>query len=183
MFEIKHVKRFEYDIEEAVWDDQRLIKDATKLVIYPIEAGNLFQIENKDGSALVSTSSSSGTSHTVGNIVFINDGQPIITFRGITDPSGLARIAKAAMKDIKYAYAEYDKTRKQAEKVSLKENNTTQADSEQSVVVCPVCKNPISKGSKFCNNCGANLQSLCSKCGYNNQEGAKFCSNCGLALS
>lgn len=48
---------------------------------------------------------------------------------------------------------------------------------------CHAClhDNPVT--AKFCSNCGANLQGLCSNCGANNPVGAKFCMECGFKLN
>lgn len=53
-------------------------------------------------------------------------------------------------------------------------------------MTCPNCHATIPAGSKFCPNCGQNLQPagiVCPKCGTQNPPGAKFCTNCGAALS
>lgn len=48
---------------------------------------------------------------------------------------------------------------------------------------CPACKATIPAESKFCPECGTNLQSTtCPKCQTQNQPGAKFCINCGEKL-
>ncbi len=55
---------------------------------------------------------------------------------------------------------------------------------------CPNCRTKISKGQKFCGECGENLESIfdnskrmitCTNCGTQN-TGAKFCINCGNKL-
>jgi membrane protease subunit (stomatin/prohibitin family) len=48
---------------------------------------------------------------------------------------------------------------------------------------CPNCKASIPADSKFCPECGTNLQSVtCPKCQTPNAPGAKFCTNCGERL-
>jgi membrane protease subunit (stomatin/prohibitin family) len=52
-----------------------------------------------------------------------------------------------------------------------------------STTTCPNCKATIPAGSKFCPECGTNLQSVtCPKCQTQNAPGAKFCTNCGEKL-
>ncbi len=52
-------------------------------------------------------------------------------------------------------------------------------------ITCPYCQATVVAGSKFCPNCGKQIQPatiICPKCGHENAEGAKFCVNCGNAL-
>lgn len=52
---------------------------------------------------------------------------------------------------------------------------------------CDVCGTENPEGSKFCINCGNNLEAqghiICSSCGYENPAGARFCKQCGKDLS
>lgn len=51
-------------------------------------------------------------------------------------------------------------------------------------ITCPNCHHQIPAGSKFCPDCGYNLQGVtCPKCGTVNAPGAKFCTNCGTPLT
>lgn len=55
-------------------------------------------------------------------------------------------------------------------------------------MTCPNCQASIPADSKFCPNCGTNLQTAastvtCPKCGNQNAAGSKFCTNCGTALT
>jgi class 3 adenylate cyclase/tetratricopeptide (TPR) repeat protein len=50
-------------------------------------------------------------------------------------------------------------------------------------VNCATCGTANDEGAKFCNECGAPLQSGCPNCGAANKPGAKFCSECGTALA
>jgi predicted RNA-binding Zn-ribbon protein involved in translation (DUF1610 family) len=63
------------------------------------------------------------------------------------------------------------------------------AGQAQVMVVCPKCGFQNPQTTKFCGNCGAQLQTpqgqggiKCPKCGTENAAGAKFCSNCGNPL-
>jgi membrane protease subunit (stomatin/prohibitin family) len=59
-----------------------------------------------------------------------------------------------------------------------------QQQSSQQTMTCPSCKSTIPAGSKFCPECGTNLQAVtCPKCQTPNQPGAKFCTNCGEKLT
>ncbi|MEM2017348.1 MAG: SPFH domain-containing protein [Nitrososphaerota archaeon] len=61
-----------------------------------------------------------------------------------------------------------------------------QTPPSQPQVICPKCGRQNPQGSRFCNNCGAQLLEAtgvkCSRCGMQNMPGAKFCSNCGNPL-
>jgi membrane protease subunit (stomatin/prohibitin family) len=51
-------------------------------------------------------------------------------------------------------------------------------------MTCPNCKASTPAGSKFCPECGTNLQQvICPKCQTPNQPGSKFCTNCGEKLA
>jgi membrane protease subunit (stomatin/prohibitin family) len=51
-------------------------------------------------------------------------------------------------------------------------------------ITCPNCHHQIPASSKFCPDCGYNLQgTACPKCGTVNPPGAKFCTNCGTSLT
>jgi membrane protease subunit (stomatin/prohibitin family) len=51
-------------------------------------------------------------------------------------------------------------------------------------MACPNCNAQIPAGSKFCPECGQNLQQVtCPKCQTLNPAGAKFCTNCGTSLT
>lgn len=50
------------------------------------------------------------------------------------------------------------------------------------MIVCPNCRAQLSAGSKFCNNCGAKLNSKCPSCGADIAQGSLFCSECGQKL-
>lgn len=50
---------------------------------------------------------------------------------------------------------------------------------------CPVCNNPISPETKFCESCGAKIeqQRFCRKCNAPLVAGIKFCESCGTAVA
>ena len=55
-------------------------------------------------------------------------------------------------------------------------------------ITCPNCQATIPAGSRFCPNCGTQLQTAaatvtCPKCGTENAAGSKFCTNCGTSLT
>lgn len=53
---------------------------------------------------------------------------------------------------------------------------------ESKVIVCPICGKPAGTG-KFCQNCGASLQTKkCPGCGAAVADGMRFCGECGTKL-
>jgi class 3 adenylate cyclase/tetratricopeptide (TPR) repeat protein len=47
---------------------------------------------------------------------------------------------------------------------------------------CPKCQYEIPEGSRFCNECGSQLEITCPKCRKANPPGSKFCNGCGQKL-
>ena len=109
------------------------------------------------------TRRSSGTSKTIWDVVFIVNGEKI-TWGGIPDPTGLKNFIKSLKRTM------YDSLTK------------LQTKSSRAGIPCPGCGLQNPKNSKFCNNCGKNLASVCSKCGTSNPLNSSFCSKCGFAL-
>jgi hypothetical protein len=106
------------------------------------------------------TSRSTGVS--VGDVVFMYQGRPYIVFRQITDPNGVARLAKSARKQLLAAIKATEKLQAQSRKQVIK---ATKRKVEEDVSVnnitvnnttldCPRCSCTNPKGSKYCNNCG-----------------------------
>lgn len=140
-----------------------------------------------------------GSGRTVGDVVFMRGGQPLIIFKQISDPSGVCRLAKTArrsmLSSIKQAQKDEAKLRKQQEKESRSytttkskrrsqysgSSNLVQVSSAQ--ISCIKCGNGNPPNSNFCVKCGNTLISNCSKCGGNSPSGSAFCNNCGFALA
>ena len=112
------------------------------------------------------TRSSSGTSKTVGDVVFVVNGQKI-AWGGIPDPTGLKNFIKSIKRTM------YDPWIKLVTKSS---------QSARSGISCSNCGFQNAKSSKFCNNCGKNLASVCSNCKTSNPLNSSFCSKCGFSL-
>ena len=142
-----------------------------------------------------------GRGRTIGDVVFMKGGQPLIIFKQIQDPTGVCRLAKTARRSllsaIKQAQKEEAKLRKEQEKESRNyvvrkskrqqsrysdSNNLVQVASS-SKITCIKCGNSNPTNSNFCVKCGNTLISNCSKCGSNNPSGSAFCNNCGFALA
>lgn len=83
---------------------------------------------------------SKGISETIGDVVFMKDGIPYITFAQISDPSGLARLAKTVKKQLF------------VEKKFVKIQQTGIKST------CSKCGNLNPSDSSFCNKCGSILE-------------------------
>jgi len=105
----------------------------------------------------ISTGSSTGKSVTVGDILFMSHGQPIITWGGITDPTGLKRLTTAIQKEL------YPK--------NLNKLQGTTTNAVPTVGVTPSQNiSPVHD------------KSVCLNCGTKNYAGSSFCSKCGRIL-
>ena len=60
--------------------------------------------------------------------------------------------------------------------------NSAGAAVSEGMTICPACKAQIPAGSKFCNHCGAKLNTKCPSCGAAIAPGSSFCSECGQKL-
>jgi class 3 adenylate cyclase/tetratricopeptide (TPR) repeat protein len=49
-------------------------------------------------------------------------------------------------------------------------------------MTCPRCQQLNPASAKFCNSCGAKLESACPACGHPNVPGSRFCNECGEPL-
>lgn len=107
---------------------------------------------------------SSGTSKTVGTIVFIMNGQKT-EWVEIPDPTGLKNFIKSIKKTM------YDPLTKLESKPRRGANSCSQ---------CGV-QNP--KNAQFCSGCGSQLLQVCSNCKKLSPIGSSFCNNCGSQLS
>jgi len=151
----------------------------------------------------IGTSFGTGRGRTVGDVVFMYSGRPVVIFRQIPDPTGVCRLAKTARRSLiaanKQAANVAAKSRKEKEReiqdsarIQTKENrssknaSTLSADSGLRVsiqITCSKCGFSNSTKSRFCVKCGNSLTSTCSKCGRNNPTGSAFCNKCGFALA
>ncbi len=54
---------------------------------------------------------------------------------------------------------------------------------EHAAAICPRCGAPAEEGSKFCSQCGSQIEAACPHCGHDVLAGARFCAHCGKALT
>jgi len=48
---------------------------------------------------------------------------------------------------------------------------------------CPACGHENPEGAKFCNECGAKIETACPRCNKVNPQESKFCNECGQTLT
>lgn len=118
------------------------------------------------------SSESSGRSYserrTVGDVVFVRQGQPYIVFKQLPDPDGIVRLAMSARQSLLETMA--SKKNKKEEKITR--------------ITCPRCNTENLVDANFCNSCGQSLPSnVCRKCNTTNLPGSTFCSECGTPLA
>ena len=126
-------------IDDVIVTNQRRISESQSSGIY---YGTRFG-SMRTGTGNTRTTSSSIT---IGDVIFMVDGRPFITFTQIKDPHGLARIAKSVMKQTLKVEKLLNKTIKNNEKKIKKD------------LVCQTCKKSNPANSNFCNYCGNSLQ-------------------------
>lgn len=93
----------------------------------------------------ISSGYSSGKSISIGDVVFMSEGRSIITLGGITDPSGLKKIATAVKKELY--------PRKEIQKF-LNQNSGQNMPSPSDKSVCIQCGNKNLQIASFCSQCG-----------------------------
>lgn len=93
----------------------------------------------------VSGGQSSGTSSTFGDIVFLLDGKPIITWQGVSDPNGLKKLIMAVKNAL------YPKKELQRWMTGIKSDNPAIV---HNISVCLRCGTKNVKDASFCSNCG-----------------------------
>lgn len=111
----------------------------------------------------------------VGDVLFMHGGKPLVTFQGVEDPDGMAQMARSAVEQAR------KNTRMAAKEETVPTARTTLPSQPQGAP-CKKCQSYNPEGSAFCNKCGARLNFGCGKCGHANPEGSKFCNECGEKL-
>lgn len=120
-------------------------------------------------------------SKTIGDVVFMIDGRPVIVFGQIVDPTGVARLAKSFKKQIIQTIKAIEKENYKIQKEIEKANKPKTV--RRGGIACGQCNHNNPQKAKFCNSCGSKLEQLsCSNCGAINPPNSAFCNECGNNL-
>ena len=135
-----------------------------------------------------------GTKMTIGDVVFIFQGKPVIAFKQIVDPHGVSGLAKNARRNLvsllKTAEKNSNPTKVQNKDLKISRrlspypmNRTHYESLVSNILKCSKCGASLVRDSNFCISCGSKLSFLCSNCNHTNPPGSAFCNNCGFALT
>jgi hypothetical protein len=130
------------DVDDVVVMNQKRQSESTRIGMYTGRFGR--------GFAATGVGSGSGTSTTIGDVLFMSGGKAYVIFRQVSDPHGLARFAKAVIKQL-YTPPK-GKKREQTPRIQVNINSGSDGST------CSKCGTANPSGAKFCNNCGFALQ-------------------------
>jgi hypothetical protein len=137
-------------LKDIVVNNQRRVSNSNSIGSYSRSRYNLSGVGN-----------TKTTSMTVGDIVFIAEGKPYITFRQISDPHGLARVVKSIRKQqINVQIGGPIETKQELTQSTEFQISKGQTETSNNTVIisCNQCGNSNPKGSKFCNKCGSSYK-------------------------
>ncbi|NWG36017.1 zinc ribbon domain-containing protein [Nitrososphaera sp.] len=119
-----------------------------------------------------SQGSGQSESVTIGDVLFMHAGKPMVTFEGIEDPDGMAQMARSAI----------DQSKKNTRATGTAAQKTATLPSQPEGIQCKKCQSYNPEGSAFCNSCGERMNFVCGRCRHENPDGSRFCNQCGQAL-
>ena len=132
---------------------------------------------------------SSGRGKTIGDVVFLYQGQPVIVFRQVVDPNGVCRLAKSARKRLLsiMKFAEKEQAKMQTEK-ERKMKEAQKIDAQQMKIKKPIMKTLNTKENEISQTyvikpTDTTAGISCIKCGNVNPSDCNFCLICGIKLS
>ena len=152
--------------------NQKRTSNSTSIGTYAMSRYNITGLRNNRTTSL-----------SIGDLQFIAEGRPYITFWQLGDPKGVARLVKSLKQQ--QAHVQIGgQVQMQSELVQseVKRAKTT-LESDKAGITCTQCNNSNPHEAQFCNTCGSKLQPGCSKCGTINPEQSKFCNKCGFVLA
>ncbi len=152
------------------------------------------QHRHHDTDCQRSANSHSLETRTMGDVVFIYRGRPVIVFKQIIDPYSFSTLAKNTrinlLSLLRIAEGNIAATKVQNRALKIprrpKAYRMKRMGDESSVstlLKCRECAVPLVNNSNFCNSCGSKVSFLCSNCNHKNHPGSGFCNNCGLPLT
>jgi hypothetical protein len=127
-------------IDDVIVTNQKRISESQSSGIYYSHRVGSFRSGRGTGKTTTS-------SITIGDLIFMVDGSPFITFSQIRDPHGLARITKSVKKQATQTEKQIKKIRKE-DKIKTAKSTTT----------CLKCENPNPPNANYCSHCGSPIQ-------------------------
>ena len=94
------------------------------------------------------------SSGTIGDVVFMKDGKPTVTFLQVSDPNDIASLANAVIEELFKPLKQGKKTQLPLIEGPIMKLKTSKAGE----LICPYCNSANHAGSAFCNNCGFALR-------------------------
>jgi ribosomal protein L40E len=190
-------------VETQIITNYRVIQNQTAVSLTDLDdviVMNSHRVSESQRMGYYRMSYGTSKGKTVGDVMFIYRGQPVIIFRQIADPTGVSRLAKTARRSLITAMKQAEKAEAKLKKEketemqnygnkharSNKQTKMPAVDDQASIsvqITCIKCGNSNPDNSNFCIKCGNPLSSTCSKCGNSNPGGSAFCNNCGFALA
>lgn len=161
-------------VEDVIVSNQRRLSDSNRY-------GNYV----KSSYTITGQGKTKTTSHTVGDISILANGKPLVLFREVSDPNGLARMIKSMNKQCKFTMEQPPQLNKEyVVDISKPEDDSENIIIEPEAPICVFCKKKNLSNAKFCNYCGQALSKSgqCRICNHENPKDAKFCNECGSNL-
>lgn len=149
LFGITNYRILQYDLENSILEGLLMMSNLEDIVVMNTHREYNSQHVGTYGSFArgfgTSSGHSTGRSISVGDIVFMSEGKPIIRWQGISDPNGLKKLVTAIKKEL-YPKKELEKF------LSGITNDGLTYSRDKSFCLDCGAKNPES--SSFCNKCG-----------------------------
>ena len=174
---------FLYDVEDIIITNQHTTSTSSRI-------GTFTRRENKSSFLLTKRMMTSPNKNsTVGDVIFVRNGKPFITFYQIHDPVALAELAKTTAKQYfsqdnkssSMLLLQQQQEQEQEQKAESEKTDPLQIEKTLQTI-CTSCRNINPNKSIFCNKCGSELRTCCSKCDNFNPAGSAFCNKCGFTL-
>ncbi len=128
-------------IDDVIVTNQKRISESQSSGIYYSQ--RFGSMRSGQGTGKTTTSSI-----TIGDVVFMVDGRPFITFHQIRDPHGLARITKSVKKQATQIEKQLKKMKNNDEKIKTAKGTVTRQK----------CEKPNLLNANFCSHCGSPLK-------------------------
>lgn len=148
VYSISNFRIFVYDFEIKKITGLLMMSDLDDIVVtdtFRRSSSNRYGVYGYG----MSGGQSRGQSVTIGKIIFMSNGRPIISLNGVTDPSGIKRLTLSVARSL------YPKKELQRWMLGIKSDDPSIV---RNVSVCLRCGEKNVKDASFCSNCGSVLR-------------------------